>query len=164
MANADRPRGLEPSGDPIRVSKYVADTTLSPGELVKKTAAGKVEAAAAGAAGAIGVCLSYAAADGDTVLVADHPQQKFVVQADGADIDAQTDIGLNYNIVATAEDSTYKISRMELDSDTGATDSNLPLRLVDIDDRPDNALGANVDCIVMINNHQNSADAGSTGV
>lgn len=159
MANADRPQGARPKEAPARLREYTAGGTIYPGDFVHLEADGKVDAAAAGES-LIGVAQSYAT-DGDKVKVWDDPQQIFVVQADGADIDAQTDIGLNYNIVATAGSTAYKASRMELDSDSGATTSTLPLKLLGIDERADNALGAQVDCLVKINNHILAAGTGT---
>lgn len=163
MANADRPRGAKPTNREARVSKYQAGGAIYPGDFVKFDSDGEVVAASASNA-LCGVAAGYAAAQGDEILVYDAPDQEFVVQADSADIDAQTDINLNYNIVATAGNSTYKMSRMELDGDTGATTATLPLKLLRIDDRIDNALGASVDCIVVINNHQRKGSTGTAGV
>lgn len=166
MSNADRPSGFRPHGKVLRQRDYVADAAIYPGDLVERTAAGKVQAMATGTDGSqlLGVAMSYAAADGDAVQVADHPDQLYVVQADGSDIDAQTDINLNYDVVVTAGNSTYKASRMELDSDSGATTAATPLNLIAIDPRPDNALGAQVDCIVKINMHVYGSDEGSAGI
>jgi hypothetical protein len=154
MANPDRPQGAKPHGKPRSAAKeYVAGATVYPGDLVRKQDDGKVDPATASQS-LIGVAASYASGDGEPVLVWDDPDQEFVIQADGADIDAQTDFGLNYNIVATAGSSDFRESRMELDSDTGATDSSLPLRLLSADKGIDNALGAQVNCVVKINAHQ----------
>lgn len=157
MANADQPTGFKPRGPIKSVAVALAGGTIYPGDAIKRDANGKVVVVSASNA-SCGVALHYAVS-GDDVVYCDDPDQKYVVQADGSDIDAQTDINLNYNIVATSGDTAYKISRMELDSDTGATDSTLPLRLLSIDKRPDNALGAQVDCIVKINNHQDRTGA-----
>ena len=162
MANPDRPNGFRPQGRVLRSRDYVAQAAVYPGDVVKMNAAGTVEQASAADA-AIGVALTYAAASG-TVKVADHPDQCFVGQADGADVDAQTDILLNYQVLATSADTTYKVSRMEVDSSTGATNSNYPLKLIDVETRADNALGAQVDVIVKINNHQLAGGTGTTGV
>lgn len=155
MANKDRPRGAEPYGPVKSVGKYVAGAAIAPGEFVQKSADGKLDPATS-ASVVCGVALTRAAADGDDVIVADSPEQKFVVQADGSDIDTQTDIGLLYNILKTADNTSYDIARMELDSSTGnaSTTANGALRLLAIEDRPDNALGAQVDCIVKVNKHQ----------
>lgn len=166
MANADLPCGFKPVGTVLRVNEYVADAEIFPGDLVERTSAGKVQAMSSGTAGAqlIGVAMSYAAADGDAVAVSDHPDQIYEVQSDSADIDAQTDIGLNYDVVVTAGNSTYKASRMELDGDSAATTADTPLNLIAIANRVDNALGANVKCLVRINMHAYSQAAGSAGV
>ncbi len=162
MANTDRPRGAEPYGELKNCSPYTAGGTIYPGDFVMKENTGKVIVATATAA-LLGVALNKAA-DGEEVRVADDPDQKYIVQADGADIDAQTDILLNYDILATAGNSAYNRSNHELDSDTGAATATLPLKLLAIDPRVDNALGAQVDCIVKINNHQLGSHTGTAGV
>lgn len=163
MANLDQPKGFEPKGEALRENKYVAAGVIYPGDAVSLDSSGRAVAASATSALA-GVCNSYASAAGASVNVWDHPDQQFYVQADEADIDAQTDIGLNYDLLATAGSSAYKMSRMELDSSTGATTATLPLKLLGIDERPNNALGAQVDCIVKINNHQLAGGTGTAGV
>lgn len=163
MANGDRPEGARPYGSVLSVNRYVAAGAIAPGDFLKQDSGGKVIVGTA--TGALcGVAASYAAADGDDVLVYDNPNQKFIVQSDDTDPDAQTDIGLNYDLLATAYDSTYKVSRHELDGSTGATTATLPLKLLGIEVRPDNALGASADCIVKINNHQFGSHTGTAGV
>lgn len=167
MANPDRPRGFEPAGKVRRTNEYVAGSDIKPGDMLKKAADGKVDPVDTGGASytapALGVALSIAS-DGDAVAVSDHPDQEYKVQADGADVAAQTNIGLNYAILATTADSTFEASRMELDSSTGATTNTLPLALVRLDKGEDNAFGAQVDCIVRINDNQSVTDGGATGV
>lgn len=162
MPNADIVVGAQLHGRGHQSNVYVAQSTIYKGDFVKKNAAGTVEVAAAGDA-LLGVALNDAAASGE-VLVADHPDQQFMVQASAAEIDAQTDIGLNYNIVVGTANATYKRSAMELDSSTGAASATLPLKLIRIVAAPDNELGANVKCIVRINNHQNGSHTGTAGV
>lgn len=162
MANKDQPRGFAPKGEPLRQNKYVAAGNIFPGDAVSLEAAGRVVAASASAA-LVGVAVGKAAV-GEAISVWDHPQQLFSVQADEADVDAQTDINLNYDIVATAGSATYNMSRQELDSSTGAAGATLPLKLLAIEESPDNALGAQVKCIVQINNHQLAAGTGTAGV
>lgn len=152
MANADRPKGFRPAGKVLNQRVYVAGGTVYPGDAVKMNNAGAIVVAAASDA-LIGVAAAYATS-GNEVAVWDDPDQEFEVQADEAEVDAQTDVGLNYNIVATAGNSTYKMSRMELDSSTQATDSVLPLRLVAISRAVGNAGGAQAKCRVKINKHQ----------
>lgn len=153
MANKDQPNGLKPYGKVVSSKVYEAGSTVYPGDLVILAADGAIDTAAAGTTPALGVALNYAVAGGD-VLVADSPEQKFIVQSDDNTVDAQTDIGLNYNITVSTASTLYKQSRIELDGSTGATDSNLPLRLLGVEGAVDNALGAAVDCIVKINNHR----------
>jgi hypothetical protein len=163
MANLDQPQGFRPKGMQARANVYVSAGVIYPGDCVSQEAGGRVAASAATSA-ICGVAIGYASAAGEDILVCDDPNQLFVCQADEADIDAQTDIGLNYDLLATAGSSAYRVSRMELDSSTGATTATLPLKLMGIEKRPDNALGAQVDCIVKINNHQLSASTGTAGV
>lgn len=163
MANKDMVVGAMPFGRVYAANVYLAEGTIYPGDFLKLNANGTVEQAAASNA-CIGVAAHYAAAAGD-VLVFDHPDQMFMIQSDDAtDPDAQTDIGLNYNIIVASGDSTYKRSGMELDGSTGNTTATLPLRLVQLCRRVDNALGANALCVVRINNHQNGSHTGVAGV
>lgn len=163
MANKDIVKGAEPVGPIKRLQVYVAAGAIYPGDFVKKDSAGKVAQAAASDA-LVGVAMSYASGDGVELVVADDPNQLFMIQADDATIDAQTDIGLNYDIVVAAANTTYRRSGMELDASTQATTATLPLKLVRIDRSVDNALGNNVKCIVQINNHQNGSHTGTAGV
>lgn len=164
MANADRPSGASPQGEILRARKYIAGARVFPGDFVTLESDGKVDPAAASEA-LLGVAISYADADLSEVLVADHPDQLFEVQASGSDIDAQTDVGVNYNILATAGNTTYNQSRMELNSASGnATDADLPLQLLGVVDAPSNELGAQVKCVVRINNHQLQSGTGRQGV
>jgi hypothetical protein len=162
MANRDQPQGFKPSGELLRVRPYVAGGTVYPGDAIKLNNAGQVVVAAADDA-LVGVAMAYATS-GQSVSVADHPDQEFVGQADGADIDAQTDMNLNYNILATAGNSSYKVSRMEVDSSTQATTATLPLKVLRREIREDNALGEFVDVVFVINNHQLKGATGTDGV
>lgn len=163
MANADRPNGFRPQGEILRVRPYKASGVIYPGDAVTQEAGGRVGAAAATNA-LIGVAATYASGADVEVLVYDHPDQLFVGQCDGADVDAQTDIGLNYSILATAGNSTYKLSRMEVDSSTQATTAALELKVLGIDRAIDNALGEFCKVVVKINNHQLSGGTGTLGV
>lgn len=152
MANLDQPQGFRPKGEPKRLNEYVASAACYPGDAVE-LASGKV-APTDGTGALCGVAASYAAADGDAVMVWDDPDQLFVVQADETEVDNQNDIGKQFPVVATAGNATYRVSRQELDSSLGGSDLDLPLLLLGIEKRPDNALGAQVDCIVKIARHQ----------
>ncbi len=153
MANPDRPSGAQPKGEARRAREYVAGTRVFPGDWVHMEADGKVDSAVASEA-LLGVALTYADADTDKVLVSDHPDQEYTIQSDDGTIAAQAAIGLNYNIVATAGDTTYNRSRMELDGSTGVITATVPLRLLALEPRIDNAFGANAELVVTINNAQ----------
>jgi len=156
LANLDRPSGFQPIGVNRRSRPYTAGGTVYPGDAVALNSSGLVVAAAAGGV-ILGVAANYAVSTGE-VSVYDDPQQLFAVQASADEVNAQTDIGQMYDILATAGDSTYRASRMELDSSTG-TSSAAQLQLLGIERRVNNALGANVMCIVRINEHAHGSDA-----
>lgn len=163
MANKNIIKGFEPYGELLQVSEYVAAAALYPGDLVKLDSDGKVAAATAGAAAAIGVVISYAAS-GANVLVADHPNQKFICQANGSSIDAQTDMNLNYNISVGTASTLYRRSAMQIDHTSGATNSNYQVKVLAIHKAVDNALGDKVDVICVINNHSLKGGTGSDGI
>lgn len=150
MANADKPNGFTPYGEELRQRPYTAGGTIYPGDAVKLTSNGNVTAAAAGDE-LLGVAVGYATS-GNEVSVWDHPDQLFVAQASGNQIDALTDIGNVCDILATAGDATYRQSRMEVDSSTLAT-STAQLQILGIERRVNNAYGANTVAIVRINEH-----------
>lgn len=158
MANADRPKGFEPIG-PYSLKSHVASEDIKKGEFVKLASDGKVAVAAAGDR-LLGLCMSRSKNDGDRVMVVCDPKQRYVGQADEAEIDAQTDVGNLCDILATADSgSPYDASRQEIDSSSIGTGSGGQLRIVDIQRRPDNAYGAQADVIVEINEHQYQASA-----
>lgn len=158
MSNANRAKGLQPYEDIKRESPYVAGGTIYPGDLVRMNNAGQVIAASADTNPNLGVSAQYATS-GQECKVWDHPEQKYSVQADdgGSVSIAQTDAGLNYQIVATTGSTAYKQSRQELDASSAATDSNLPLRMLAIAPAVDNAAGVNAKVVVVLNNHQRKA-------
>lgn len=162
MANKDQVKGFEPYGKLQSARNYQAGGTIYQGDLVKFSSGGQVVQAAAADA-CCGVALSYATS-GNDVLVADSPDQMFVGQADDSTIDAQTDINLNYDFVVASANTTYRTSGMEVDASTQNTTATLPLKVVKILPRIDNALGANVDVVCKINNHQLGSHTGTAGV
>lgn len=153
MANKDRPRGFRPYGRILQKAVFVAGAAIYPGDLVSISSDGKVDPAAAGAV-ILGAALNYAAADGDKVMVSISPDQLYVAQADEADIDAQTDIGNVCDHLATAGNSTYKQSRMEIDSSLIGTGGAQGLVIMEIHPGQGNAGGAQCDVVVKINQHQ----------
>lgn len=163
MANVSRPEGFRPKGDVLRENKYIAAGAIYPGDMVTLDATGRVAVATAAQA-LLGASNSYASAAGESVMVFDHPEQLYTAQASGADIDAQTDMNLNYDIVASAPSTTYRVSRQVIDSATGAVTATLPIKVLAIEEKPDNALGAQVKCICKINNHQLAGGTGTAGI
>ncbi len=157
MANPDRPSGLTPLGRIREQREYTAGARCFPGDAVRMQADGKVDPAAAAQA-ILGVALNYADADGDNVNVSIAEDQTYLVQADAAGITAQTGIGLNYDILATAGSTTFNASRMELDSSTANTTITLQLRVLSLGSRIDNAFGTNSEVEVKINNQQAAAN------
>ncbi len=151
MANKDMVVGAYPHGPLLQQNVYVAESTIYPGDFIKKNSNGTVEQAAAGDR-LLGVAMSYAAAASD-VLVADHPDQRFIIQADDSTIDAQTDIGLSGDIIVAAGNASYRRSGMELDASTIST-ASAQLMVIGLERSVDNALGANAKVIVRINEHQ----------
>ena len=163
MANLDQPKGLEPWGECLRSRPYVAGGTVYPGDTLKQEDTGKLIVATASDA-CIGVCLSYGVS-GDEILVADHPDQEFMVQSDDAtEPAAQTAIGLNYNLIYGSANTTYRTSGVELDGSTGATTATLPVKALRLAPIVGNAFGANAKLIVKINNHQLGSHTGTAGV
>jgi len=156
MPNVSLIVGARPHERVMQAHSYLAESTIYRGDFVKKNANGTVERATA--TGAMLGCALTNAVAGQEVLVADHPDQSYSIQASGSDVDAQTDIGLNYNILPGTPNTVYMRSGMQLDSTTGATTATLQLKLVAIDRSVGNALGAQVKCHVKINAHQNSTD------
>jgi hypothetical protein len=152
MANADRPRGFWPVGKIKSANVYESGSAIAPGEFVRIAADGQIDAVAAGET-ILGLALSYASGSGQDVLVCDDPEQRYIGQADETEIDAQTDVGNNCDVLATADNTTYKTARMEIDSSTIAA-SAAQLTILGIEKRPDNALGAQVDVVVRVNEHQ----------
>ena len=152
MANKDRPRGFVPKGKVLQQLVTVAGGTIYPGDWVKLQSDGTVVVVAAGN-DIYGNSLSYATT-GQKVLLSVAPEQLYVGQADETELDAQTDIGNLCDVVATAGSSTYKASRMEIDSSTVGTGAGGQLCIVGFAARPDTAAGTNADVIVKINEHQ----------
>jgi len=85
-------------------------------------------------------------------FVADDPYERFEVQADGAT--AAADVGLNADIVYAAGSSPDYVSKVELQTSDQKT-ATAQLRILGISKDPDNntAGSANVNLVVMINEH-----------
>lgn len=158
MANKDRPKGFEPYGEIKQVVVLESGSAVVAGEFVRLAADGQIDAVAAGDT-ILGLCLDRADAAGSKVRVSCSPDQLYVGQADETEIDAQTDIGNNCDILATAENTTYYVSRHEIDSSTIAA-SAAQLTILGLRPAVDNAFGGFAEVIVKINEHQGfGADA-----
>ena len=182
MANKDAAFGLKPIGkvgqnaDNGGLSEYsIANNDSSAiyfQDLVKVTAAGTIDVAAAGAANLAGSLNGvfytdpstqkptwanhYAGsiAASDTVaFVADDPYQRFEIQCDSTA--NQADVFTNANITYLAGDSANYVSRSELAKGTLDTTNNLQLRVMGISKDPENndTASANVNLVVTINTH-----------
>lgn len=107
--------------------------------------------------------MQSAANTADTILVTTAKDIIFEMQEDsvgsgGTDQNASGYLNiaatnLNIEIINATPNSTTGLSTMELDSSTAATTATLPLRLLGLVDRPDNALGANARWLVTPANH-----------
>ena len=85
-------------------------------------------------------------------FVSDDPYERFEVQADGAT--AAADVGLNADIVYAAGSSPDYVSKVELDtSDQKAGTAQLRIMGISKDPSNDTAGSANVNLVVMINEH-----------
>ena len=91
--------------------------------------------------------------------VMDDPNQLFTIQVDGTM--TQAAIGNNADVTQSTTGSTVTgVSNMTLNFSTQATTAALNLKIVGLYDLPNNALGANAQVVVKINEHR----YGSAGV
>lgn len=99
------------------------------------------------------------------VLVCDDPNVLYEIQEDSAGgALAAADIGLNADL-ASGSGSTYtRKSGFMLDTSTKATTATLQLRIIGLEQRPDNEFGDNAKVLVAINLPTETGAAGSTGV
>ena len=154
MANTDEPRGAWPANRVLSMRNYSHGTAaaLYPGDFVIMNSAGKVVVATAGSAELLGVSVGYVPAATTTALIYDDPDQEYWVQDDGAAATlAATNIGNNFDIVATAGNATLLKSQHELDASDSSGTSAAQLRLLGYD--PTDTIGKNVRCRVIINEH-----------
>ena len=85
-------------------------------------------------------------------FVSDDPYERFEIQSDGAT--ATADVGLNADIVYAAGSSPDYISKVELDfSDQKTATAQLRIMGISKDPSNDTAGSANVNLVVMINEH-----------
>lgn len=164
MANKNQPIGLRPHGELIRARKYIAGSAVYPGDPVSIATDGKVDPSVT--VPLVGVALSYASGDGQEVMVADHPDQMFEVQAAGSAAIVQADIQGNFNLALGTPSTVYKRSSAIMDADTADnTVATLAVKLLAIGDEITQEENANYcDVIVKINNHVQNGGTGTAGL
>jgi hypothetical protein len=96
------------------------------------------------------------------VLVCDDPNVLYEVQESGTS--AVTAIGQNFNLVAGAGNAFTGLSGWQMDSTSGGTGATLQVRLIELQHRADNDVGANAKWLVAINLPTETGAAGSLGV
>lgn len=178
MANADRPRGLVPVGT-LDGSPYCSNNKTFPvdssngtaifvGDIIMAETDGNVAPASAGNTQIIGVCTGIKvdravaatehpgylpASTAGNVRVETGPNVIYQIQEDSdTSTLAATDRWANANHIAGAGSTTTGVSAHELDSDT-STSGAAGLRILQLVQRADNAIGANADWLVVINEH-----------
>jgi hypothetical protein len=187
MANQDAAFGLKAIGkvgqnrDNQGLSEYsiaASATAIYQGDPVEMLATGTIGVAAAGDTLLMGPLTGVFYTDASTSkptfanhlnasntatdivgFVSDDPYERFEVQADGAT--AAADVGLNADIVYAAGSSPDYVSKVELDTSDQKT-GTAQLRIMGISKDPSNntAGSANVNLVVMINEHFYKGTAG----
>ena len=188
MANKDAAFGLRPIGkvgqnrDNQGLSEYsisANDTTsIYFQDPVKATAAGTIDQGAAGGnilGSLTGVFYTdpntskptwsnhYAQVNAADIVafVADDPYERFEIQSNNTAASAQTDVFMNADIELTAGDSANYVSKAELNDSTLSTNS-AQLRVIGVSKDIDNdeLASANVNFVVMINEHNSKVTTG----
>jgi len=184
MANVNWPRGLRPYRDILRRTEYTLASGLAQdlfiGDPVAPTGTGRnVTIATAGTTNPIlGAILAVYDLDkvplqywnsGHTgvgyVVVADHPDQWFVIEDNGTSYGINGANG-NVNLVSGTGSTVYYLSGWELNgANTPGATAGDQIRLIRPVDTVDNDITlANADWIVKINNHYLNAGIVGVGV
>lgn len=151
----NNPSGFTTVGPVLRATVYEKATNLAifPGDMCQMNTllrAGKVTVAVAGNTNLIGVAAGYVAATGTSVLVMDDPDQEYYVQLRGTTATAQSDVGKNIDLLATAGNTTFLKSKQRAGS--GAiTFAAAQLRVIDL--HPSDGATASGRVKVVINEH-----------
>lgn len=179
MANANTPFGLRPvkmqGSSPFSggietfyvpasdaTALYVGDPVVKAGSADANGVASVTRAAAAGAI--TGVVVGFvpngtttmpayrAASTAGYALVCTDPHMEYEIQEDsvGGAL-AAADVGLNADFIVAAGNSYSKQSGVMLDTSTKATTITLPLKIMGLAQRPNNAIGANAKVLVKLN-------------
>lgn len=160
MANKNMPVGLKPYEQLLRARKYTAGSTVYPGDTVALATDGQVDSSIT--VPLIGVALNYATV-GQDIMIADHPDQIFIAEADEAI--AAADVGKNCTLALGTASTTYKMSRAYVDGSEVADTATLAVKILGIGEAIDNAASSdNVDVIVKINNHSLGSHTGTAGL
>ena len=169
MANTDKAHGFRIigriGGGSLRLRKYTlaaANTAIGKGMIVQMTNAGTVDIGATGMTTTLlGIAAHYCAASkGGTsdpyVLVYDQPDLVMEAQTDDGTGTgtAQTAVGLNAEIIVGSLDSTTHESTAEIDEDSVANTSTLPLGIIGLYPDPKNAFGEFNRLLVIFNHHK----------
>ena len=183
MANKDAAFGLRPIGkvgqnrDNQGLGEYSISandtTTIYFQDAVSATAAGTIHQAAASEAFLLGSLNGVFYTDPTTnkptfanhyagsvnasdikAFVADDPYERFEIQSNNTAASAQTDVFMNYNIEVTAGDAANNVSKSEL-NDSTTTTGTAQLKVMGVTNDIDNndLASANVNFVVMINEH-----------
>ena len=194
MANSNAPTGLTPkryrNGSPWMgacrryyhpaadsVALFIGDPVIIAGSADGDGTPTATRATAASAGRITGVVVGFepnatinavgygAGSSAFYVLVADDPALLFEIQEDsvGGAL-AATSVGLNADLIAASGSAATKMSGFMLDSSTAATTATLQLRIVQLEQRADNVIGATAKWLVAINLPTETGAAGSTGV
>ena len=96
------------------------------------------------------------------VFVADSPDVIFECQANQTC--TATIVGLNCDLTIAAASTITGASGMQADISTTNTTATIVLKIVEVVQRPDNAIGTSNKILVRINNHQFNSGTGTLGV
>lgn len=196
MPNSNAPSGLTPKRyrngapfvGPLRryfhpatdaTPLYIGDPVIISGSADVDGTPTATRATAAGAGRITGVVVGFepnatinaagfgAASTAFYALVCDDPNILYEIQEDGiGGALAATSVGLNADLIAGAGNNATKQSGFMLDSSTAAVTATLQLRIVQFEQRADNAIGdgATAKWLVAINLPTETGAAGATGV
>ena len=131
----DTPYGFRPYGECLRVSSYSMDASAAamyPGDCMIIEADGAVAPGTTNSTAIVGAAAMYSATGtAATVLIYDHPDQRFHAQDDGdTGIMTATSLGARALIVATTGDTTTLQSKQEIDSSSAFTTAANPISIM----------------------------------
>lgn len=174
MANVDAPNGLTPhagngNGNPAISYHVLLATNVEIGEGAPvAVVAGGVDKWSSGAV--LGVAAEYKAANagGATatkmIAVYSDPAQEFTAQCDNGTGTATSEAAVGLNITFLTGTAVNRRSIEELDESSATTTATLPLKIMGLQNIPNNAYGEFNRFIVKINNHQLKGGTGTAGI